>query len=833
MNNINFIESKGFRIRGTYIYKANKLSKVIGQLNEKNFYFHSENVYPFKQGVNYFNETTLTDGKRYKEYIRTEKENERNDFNCDLDSYIDVTKTNSIFLNYLDSQTKKYLSKNCNNYFDIRGVADGYLEDAVCFPFFDYEGKFKSAQIIRYKENGKRVKGDFNTNWFHSYKPIKRDLGLKEKDKYSVKMNTFFGEHYLKGSNNIVGIVEAPKTAVILKEIYPNIDWIATAGQTNLRSKNLHLLQDRKVVLFPDASGLSKKEWNERKKKEESNNEKNDSLFHVAKSNIQKKSLSWRVVAGEYGFNTCDILDKFGAEEGSDIADYIFDSNFEGYSQLHEYLFSLNDGNFNFDLNASALEFQFKRVADDVHYFTAVPYFYKGMGVLMQEDNSSECHLIFKGKYFDIYDEDYTILNAQIDWHKQDTRNKEGELVGFSEKSFKFHLQKCFRVLKKLNPNNYLGIFNKTLISLNKDSNFNFNTRYVQSVLVPMWDAWEENLSYFLKKRNWKYTHGKQVARNEFSAFLNDDKFRCKLNIRLQYFKDVLKENRFIDYKTDLSLSKDAGSRGYSEVLALIKQWNVKVIGAKTSKTWLNKIDFFHKIDECTKSYPPYINDTYIVEKKMYNDISIKKMSEITGVTNRSTIKKYLSFKPCRDTSNVVHSTIKFLLSNITNIEPTRMEYNGKKRIVGFKHIEPVNEQAFLYDYRSNWTDSFGMPTSKKKDAEVLLRYSIMKLKRESLPAELEKQELEYLNFIYDSQMMRKKTESTPYKPYNLIEYSEAILKKQIEDLKRSVTDKEELKRLIEYAESYHKKRIEVKKLEEVSSENVINNDVEQLVVNL
>jgi hypothetical protein len=63
MNNINYIESKGFRIKGTYIYKANKLSKVIGKLNESNFFFFSENVYPFKQGVNYFNETTLTDGK--------------------------------------------------------------------------------------------------------------------------------------------------------------------------------------------------------------------------------------------------------------------------------------------------------------------------------------------------------------------------------------------------------------------------------------------------------------------------------------------------------------------------------------------------------------------------------------------------------------------------------------------------------------------------------------------------------------------------------------------------------------------------------------------------
>lgn len=807
MNNINYIESKGFRIRGTYIYKANKLSKVIGKLNESNFFFFSENVYPFKQGVNYFNETTLTDGKRYQEYIKIEKENERNDFNCDLDSYIDVTKTSSIFLNYLDSQTKKYLSKKSNNYFDIRGIATGYLENAVCFPFFDYEGKFKTAQIIRYKENGKRVKEGFNTNWFHSYKPIKRDLGLKEKDKYSVKMDTFFGEHYLKGSTNIVGIVEAPKTAVILKEIYPNIDWIATAGQSNLRSKNLHLLQDRKVVLFPDAKG---------------------------KSNISKTSSLWQDVAGEYGFNTCNILDEFGAKEGSDIADYIFDSDFEGYSQLHEYLFSLNNGNFDFDFNAGALEFQFRRIANDVHYFTAVPYLYKGKGVLMQEDNSNDYNVIFKGKYFDIYNDKYTILNAQIDWHKQDTKNKEGKLVGFDEESFKFHLQKCFRILKKLNPDNYLSIFEKTLNSLNQNSNFNFSSRYVNYVLVPIWDNWNDDLSRFFKHRNWKYTFGKQVTRAEFGAFLNDDKFRCKLEMRLLSFADVIKENRFIDYTTDLGLSSKAGSRGYSQIIDLVKQYNEDVIGAKTYKTWLNKIDFFHKIDECTKNYPLHIRDTYIVGKKMYNDISILKMSEISGVTNRSTIKRYLTFKPNQDTRNIVKNQIKFLLSNITDIEPTRLEYNGKKRIVGFKHIEPVNEQVFFYEQRSTWTNSFGISTdtSKKKDAEVLLRYSRAKLEKESLPTEIKKQELDYLNILIQHQQDLKTNNLSPYTAYSKEMESKELLERQIADIKRRVQDKEEAERLIAFAESYHKERIKVLELPDFVNLEVNTDDDFKEVVN-
>ena len=217
----------------------------------------------------------------------------------------------------------------------------------------------------------------------------------------------------------------------------------------------------------------------------------------------------------------------------------------------------------------------------------------------------------------------------------------------------------------------------------------------------------------------------------------------------------------------------------------------------------------------------------------MYNDISVLKMSEISGVTNRSTIKRYLTFKPNRDTSNIVKNQIKFLLSNINDIEPTRLEYNGKKRIVGFKHIEPVNEQAFLYDHRSSWSDSFGTlsSTGKKKSAEVLIRYSIMKLKKELLPNDVKEQELQYLNLLYNNQLERKKAKTTPYIAYSYVMESEALLKKQVADIKRNVTDEAEVKRLIAFAESYHKKRIEVKELPTIFNEIVtINDDYDEVV---
>lgn len=719
MKNLNYIESKGFRVKGRYIYKASKLTKVIGKLNDTNFYFFSDNVYPFKQGVNYFDRTTLTDGKVYKQYIKKSTENERTDFNVRFDKYIDVTKSNSIFYTYVNSQTRKWLSKNSVNHFDIRGIADGYMEDSVCFPFFNYDGNFKTAQIIRYKEDGKRVKEGFNTNWFHSYKPIKKELGLKESDKYSVKIDCFFGENLLNGSDNIVGIVEAPKTAVILKEIYPNIDWIATAGESNLKSKNLGLLEDRKVILFPDA-----------------------------------QTTQWNKIGGEYGFNVCNILDKYNAGAGSDLADYIFDSSFDGYAELHEYLFALNDGDFNFEIDASALDFQFNRKKDDSFYFTAVPYFYKGKKVLMQEDDSQLSNKIFTGKHFVIYSDKYKILNAQIDWHKQDTKNEFGELMGFNEVNFKFHLQKCFRILKKLNPDNYKGVFKKTIKSLKRNSNFSFNLKYVENVLVPMWDLWNEDLKRFYKHRDWRYNNSEQVTRKEFAIFLNDDKYRSKLNIRLKAFKDVLKDKRFIHSETDLGLSKYTASRGYSKITDLVKQWNTEVIGAKTYKTWNLKNEFFSKLRSCTKKLPPYIEDSYIVATKMYNQKSISEISAMTGVTNRKTVKDFLTFKPSRDSELQIQKGISFLLDNITDIELLRMKTgkDSSTRIVGFKHIEPINDQVFLYGHKMEWSKSFGLPIPeemKGRTSEVILRYAIMKLKREDLPPSVLDSELKHLNLLY------------------------------------------------------------------------------------
>ena len=172
-------------------------------------------------------------------------------------------------------------------------------------------------------------KNKFSTNWYHTYKPIKSDLGLKDTDVYSVPVKCFFGENYLKDSDNIVGIVEAPKTAVILKEIYPQIDWVATAGEQTLFNKNLDVLIDKKVILFPDAH-----------------------------------TIKWKEFANEKGFYCSDILERNDIEAGEDIADYIFNSDADVFSELHELLFALNLGEFDFDVEADSIKLDFDKSND-------------------------------------------------------------------------------------------------------------------------------------------------------------------------------------------------------------------------------------------------------------------------------------------------------------------------------------------------------------------------------------------------------------------------------------------------------------------------------------
>ena len=694
LNQIDYIESKGFRIVGRYIYKrseTNNRTKVVGQLNDNNFFFHSENVAPFKAGVNFYDNSVITDNTFVQEHIKKIKENERNDFNVSFEEYINSTSVNSVFTKYITEKTHQFLNKNFTNYFDIRGVLRGYMETSVCFPFFNYDNEFVTAQIIKYGKDGKRIKSDFSTNWYHTYKPIKKALNLNEKDKYSVPINCFFGENYLKGSNNIVAIVEAPKTAVILKEIYPNIDWIATAGEQALFNKNLEVLKGKEVVLFPDAH-----------------------------------STKWSDFAKKQGLNVCEILDIESVQKGSDIADFIFEDSADVFSDLHEYLFSLNAGYFDTEINENLLEFNFKVVRDEKVYFTALPYNYDGDNILHQIDDSNNFKVDFQGKHFNLFTDKYAIRNAQIDWHKRD--RKEGDILkGFNKDGFVWHLQKSFRILKELNPNtDYKTIFAIALNKLNNESNFSFSEVYVKKILVPLWESYEVNLDNFNKYRDWKYKGSKQLARDEFERELNNDKFKRKLQMRLLAFQDVLKENRFILLETDLGISSH--TRGYGQIRKLVKDWNKNVIGNSTLSTYMDRVNFPADFEKEVKKLPLHNKDIIWGGREFtFSNISIPYLSIIMGYSTEK-VKNILKFKKDYDTETLIKNEVDNLLAIVKDIEPIRLVTDKAVRITDFKYVKPTNDWDLLHKSRGDW---FVSKTRVNRKIEIPVFLPKAKLHRE------------------------------------------------------------------------------------------------------
>jgi len=314
------------------------------------------NVYPYKHGLNYFDNKTLVDPSELKAYVREEIKKERNDFKVSFDEYQDISKYQNNLTDYYNSELRNWLGIPFKNYYDVKGI-----ENFTSFPFIDYNDNFITAQLIKYGKDGKRIKTGYSTTWLHSHKKAKKELGLSADDKYNVKISCFFGEHYLKGSNKPVAIVEAPKTAMILKELYPGIDWIATAGEVALFSKDLSVLDGRKFILYPDAH-----------------------------------TTQWKEFGESNGFTVSNVLECPECEKGSDIADFIFKSDHPAYTKIHAELYSIKKGEFDFTYNADLLELNFNNTNEKIEYFTAVPQFFNGVQVRLKQDSSFKFKKVFQ-----------------------------------------------------------------------------------------------------------------------------------------------------------------------------------------------------------------------------------------------------------------------------------------------------------------------------------------------------------------------------------------------------------------------------------------------------
>jgi shikimate kinase len=119
-----------------------------------------------------------------------------------------------------------------------------HWKGATIFWQIDNCNRLRGGKIMLYnKDTGKRTK--FFT-WVHSV--LIKNRAIKE---FTLKQ-CLFGLHLINHEDKPIAIVESEKTACIMSQIFKKYIWLATGGLSNLNKDNLHLLKNKKIVLYPD-----------------------------------------------------------------------------------------------------------------------------------------------------------------------------------------------------------------------------------------------------------------------------------------------------------------------------------------------------------------------------------------------------------------------------------------------------------------------------------------------------------------------------------------------------------------------------------------------------
>lgn len=117
----------------------------------------------------------------------------------------------------------------------------------------DHNHNIRTGKVMLFNpETGKRIHG--KQNWVHAI--------LKEKD-FNLSQ-CLFGEHlfFERWKENLVGLVESEKTAVIASCFLGDLVWLATGGKSlfnpNSSPERFNILKDKTVIIYPDLA-LEKK----------------------------------------------------------------------------------------------------------------------------------------------------------------------------------------------------------------------------------------------------------------------------------------------------------------------------------------------------------------------------------------------------------------------------------------------------------------------------------------------------------------------------------------------------------------------------------------------
>ena len=693
---IDRLQSCGFKVTNSgIIYKqstTNKSKEKAGQLNDRSVYFYAQNVAPFKHGTNTFRDILgldYTPGDVGSSLHDAKTNNTEIQHNFTFEDYIKTTKKKNQFGIYLKSQ-----AENLTSLYDIRGVKNGYLEDATLLPYIDYNNNFITAKIVKYNtKTGKRNKAQYSNSWFHAYKPIKKELGIT--DKIKKKINCFFGENLVANNNKPVVIVEAEKTAIILSMLFENIVFIASGGLGKLKTLDYKFLLNRDVSLYPDNGA---KEWHE----------------------IGKKR-NWFV---------SEILEAKGTK-GSDAVDYLeHDLWLEIEDELNKIANrKITPGS---DLNFSYKEKQSDRFCSTITKELGLIYYTE------QTDKERDKQGYYIGKHFKIsnYGEFYCIT-ANVDVNRYEFIDNK-KVKPTAEILLK-RLEQTFRVLKKLNPEENISYhFDKILNHVLENSNYLFNKYYILNELMPMWANDANVLNAYIKKRDWVKLNTTIKDDAEFTRFLNDDRKAAATNILLKELEPLVNNGEYIEPKL-MGLFR---AQCNPFVFNLIKDYNKNVIGCNTVNNYNEKLkvcQYLQHVEAYTNHYenPKKVQKYHTTYSNTYigcaqNVPTFKNPNQNIVETNtmvaKRIVREYFNFKPKRNALKNLKTIIEYYLSNPNDISIERIKIGKTTRLVTKNNISLAQMRETLEQQKV----SSGLTTKEAFNYPLDLSDSILNISQEA-----------------------------------------------------------------------------------------------------
>lgn len=188
--------------------------------------------------------------------------------------------------------SKNNLIHFLTKYFDIADVShliskyhigtSDFWPGSTVFWLIDITGKILGGQVVQFDpETGSTIKtiqkdGSVRRHTLPVYFALKKSFEkqsqhipewLKEYESTGEKFPIPFGLHQIKTKkSHVIGIVEAPKTAIICDAFYPKFTWMAIGSLTYLNAERMKDLKNYPIVLFPDASteGTAYLKWDQK-----------------------------------------------------------------------------------------------------------------------------------------------------------------------------------------------------------------------------------------------------------------------------------------------------------------------------------------------------------------------------------------------------------------------------------------------------------------------------------------------------------------------------------------------------------------------------------------